>query len=129
VVLVDAGENLDEARFAGAVVAEDARHLARVHVGRDLLQRDDVAVVLRDRLDLEQVRLAVLGHRHPAFCARLRTKRLSNTAANRIAPWKVKVQFESHCASTIPSCTIPSIAAPKNAPITEPKPPVSRQPP
>src|SRR5947208_1186813 len=59
VVLVDAGEDLDEARLAGAVVPEDARHLARVDMRRDVVQSDDVAVVLRDALDLEQVRRAV----------------------------------------------------------------------
>ena len=79
------------------------------------LQRDDVAVVLRDLVGLEQV-----ASRHLAFCARVRTSVLSITAAKRIAPWNVYVQLLSHCASMIPSWTIPSIAAPKNAPITDP---------
>src|SRR6266508_4067848 len=122
--LVNPGENLDEAGLAGAVVAEDARDLAPVHVRRDVLQRDDVAVVLGDPVRFEQ-----MGHRHLALCARLRISVLSSTAAKRIPPWKVKVQLLSHCESMIPSWTMPSIAAPKNVPITEPKPPVSRQPP
>src|SRR4051794_5316743 len=112
--LVDAGEDLDEARLACAVVAEDARHLAPVDVGRDLLQRDDVAVVLGDLVGFEQMR------GHVTLWARLRTTRLSSTAAKRIAPWNAYVQLLSHCASTIPSCTMPSIAAPKNVPITDP---------
>src|SRR5205814_9718022 len=109
---------------SGAVVSEDARDLAGVHVHRDVLERDDVSVVLGDVVRLEQV-----CHRHLAFWARLRINVLSRTAAKRIPPWNVKVQLLSHWASTIPSCTIPSIAAPKNVPMTEPKPPVSRQPP
>src|SRR5438309_8559875 len=112
--LVHSRENLDEARLAGAVVAEKAHHLPCVDVHRDVLQRHDVAVVLRQLVGLEQV------HRHLAFCARLRISVLSITAAKRIPPWKVKVQLLSHCASTIPSWTMPSIAAPKKVPITEP---------
>ena len=115
VVLVHAGEDLDEARLAGAVVAEQAGDLAAVHVRRDVLQRDDVAVVLRDRVGLEQVR-----HGHLALFARSRMIVFNATAAKRIAPWKVKVQLLSHCASMIPSWTMPSIAAPKNVPITDP---------
>ena len=42
---------------------------------------------------------------------------LSITAANRIAPWNVNVQLLSHSAKMIPSDTMPSMAAPKNAPI------------
>src|SRR5438477_6846619 len=117
-------EDLDQGRLPGAVVAEYARHLTGIHVRRDVLQRHDVAVVLGDVVCLEEVR-----HGHLARCARLRMSVLSITAANRIAPWNVKVQLLSHCESTIPSCTIPSIAAPKNVPMTDPKPPVSRQPP
>ena len=45
---------------------------------------------------------------------------LSMTARKRITPWKVNVQLESHCAPMIPIETIPSIAAPKAAPITDP---------
>ena len=114
--LVTAREDLDEARLAGAVVAEDARHLAGVHVRRDVVQRDDVSVELRDPVRLEQMRAVV----HLALCARWRTSRLSMTAANRIPPWNVYVQLLSHCARMIPSCTMPSIAAPKKVPITEP---------
>ena len=113
--LVHAGENLDEARLAGAVVAEDARHLARVHVHRDVAEGNDVAVVLRDPFGFEEVRRV-----HLALCARLRMTVFSSTAANRIAPWNVKVQLLSHSAKMIPSCTIPSIAAPKKVPMTEP---------
>src|SRR6266571_7437897 len=106
--LVAARQELDEARLAGAVVSEDARHLARIDVHRDVLQRDDVSVVLGDPLGFEQVRR--LRHRHLTLCARLRTTRLRRTAAKRMPPWKVYVQLLSHCASTIPSCTMPSIA-------------------
>ena len=53
---MDAGEDLDQRRFAGAVVAEDARHLAGAHARGDVLQGDDVAEELRQSLQLEQVR-------------------------------------------------------------------------
>src|SRR5262249_17906926 len=118
VLLVDAGQDLDQGRFPGAVVAEDAGHLARVHARRDVAQRDHAPVVLREAVDLEQVGRRRCGHR--AFWARVRTNVFSSTAANRIAPWNVYVQLLSHCASTIPSWTIPSMAAPKKVPITEP---------
>src|SRR2546422_5600241 len=120
-----AREDLDEARLAGAVVAEDTRDLTRVDVHGDVIERDDVAVVLRHAVGLEQVRRGV----HRVFPARARTNVLSMTAAKRIPPWNVKVQLLSHCASMIPSWTMPSIAAPNKVPITEPKPPVRRQPP
>src|SRR5439155_401768 len=55
VVLVHAGEDLDQRRLAGPVVAEDARHLARVDMEGDVLQRQDVAEVLGHVLELEQV--------------------------------------------------------------------------
>src|SRR3954454_1187309 len=54
VVLVHAREDLDERRLAGAVVAEHARHLVRLHADADVLQRVDVAEELRDVADLEQ---------------------------------------------------------------------------
>src|SRR2546423_12056503 len=109
-----AREDLDEAGLAGAVVAQDAGHLAGVDVRGDVVQCDDVAVVLREVVGLEQV------HGHLAFCARLRTNRFRTTAAKRMPPWNVYVQLLSHCASMMPSCTIPSMAAPKKVPITEP---------
>src|SRR5439155_17471088 len=84
--LMGPGEDLDEARLAGAVVAEDAGDLAPVHVRRDVLQRDDVPVVLRDRVGLEQVRAVLV---HLALRIRARIAVFSNTAAKRIAPWKV----------------------------------------
>src|SRR5947199_4564910 len=122
--LVHTRKQLDEARLPRAVVAEDARDFTGIDVHRAFLQRHDVAVVLRDVVGLEQ-----MSRSHLALCARVRMSVLSSTAANRIPPWNVKVQLLSHCASTIPSWTIPSIAAPKKVPITEPKPPVRRQPP
>ena len=51
---VHAGEDLDERRLAGAVVAEHARHLAGLDRRRDAFQGDDVAVVLAQVAHLEQ---------------------------------------------------------------------------
>src|SRR5204863_7176160 len=59
VLRMHARKDLDQARLPGAVVAEDARHLARVDVQRDIAERDDVAVELRDPLRCEQVRRLV----------------------------------------------------------------------
>jgi hypothetical protein len=85
---------------------------------RDVVQRDDVAVVLGDPVGLEQVRFAVLGHRHLALCAWLRTIRLSITAAKRITLERIG-PVAVHCASMMPSCTIEHRRAEK-VPITEP---------
>jgi hypothetical protein len=37
--LVDAGQDLDQRRLAGAVLADERRHLARIELERDLVQR------------------------------------------------------------------------------------------
>ena len=116
--LVHAGEDLDETRLAGAVVAENAGDLAGVHVRRDVLERDDVAVVLADGVRLEQVwNRAQLDL---ARVARARKNAFVNTASTRIAPRNVYVQFESHPARMIPMLAMPRIAAPKLVPITDP---------
>ena len=53
-----AGEDLDQRRLAGAVVADQADDLADVDVQADAAERVDVAVGLRDVAELDQV----LGH-------------------------------------------------------------------
>jgi len=50
---VDAGEDLDERRLAGAVVADERDDLARVHVEVDVGERGDRAEMLRDPLEAE----------------------------------------------------------------------------
>jgi hypothetical protein len=78
VVAVHAREDLDERRLAGTVVTEDARHLAGVDTDADVLQRDDVAEVLRhvahleQRLVLGQRAVGLLGGHRRAPSARLR---------------------------------------------------------
>ena len=64
---VHAGEDLDQRRLAGAVVAEDAEHLAGVDVRGDVLEGDHVPEVLADVIDLQQVRR---GTHSFAFAAR-----------------------------------------------------------
>ena len=64
---VRAGEDLDQRRLAGAVVAQDAEHLPRVDVRGDVLEGDDVPEVLADVIDLQQVRR---GTHSFAFAAR-----------------------------------------------------------
>src|ERR1700693_5833019 len=84
--LMHAREDLDERRLAGAVVAEQAHHLARVDAHRDVLQGDDVVELLRDVLHLDEWRTSVgLIHRQ-ALNARSRTNRLISTAMSSIAP-------------------------------------------
>src|SRR4029077_8742401 len=84
--LMRAREDLDEARLAGPVVAQHARDGARVNVHRDVLERDHVAVVLRQVARLEQVRRGV-AHPDLAPAARARMAALSMTASTRMAPW------------------------------------------
>ncbi len=57
-LLVQTGDDLDQRRLAGTVVAEDAGHLAGMHPQRDVLERGDVAVGLADVLQLDQRHLA-----------------------------------------------------------------------
>jgi hypothetical protein len=94
VVRMHPGEDLDEAGFARAVVAEDAGDLAGVHLHGDVLERDDTAEVLAHVARLEQGRLlgdgdsAVVAHRR-ALSARRRMYVLTTTARNSIAPRNV----------------------------------------
>ena len=117
--LVHAREDLDEARLAGAVVAQHAGDSARVDVRRDVLERDDVAVVLRQVARLEQVRRG-FADLDLARRARARMAALSRTASTRMTPWNAYTQLLSHCDTMIPMLAMPRIAAPKAAPTTEP---------
>ena len=56
--LVQAGDDLDQRRLAGTVVAEHTGHLAGTHPQVDVLERDDVSVALPDALELDQRGLA-----------------------------------------------------------------------
>src|SRR6478752_4473583 len=77
VVRVEAGHDLDQGRLAGAVVAEDAGHLAGAHREVDALEGADGAVRLADVLHLDErlarveLRVRVLGqgvsHVSPPF--------------------------------------------------------------
>jgi len=49
-----AGDDLDQGRFAGAVIAHEADDLARLEVEIDPRQRLDGAEMLRDAVELEQ---------------------------------------------------------------------------
>src|SRR5262249_39550146 len=52
--MVDAGDDLDQRRLAGAVVADDRVHLVRRKLEVALRERDDVAEVLLDPVRLEE---------------------------------------------------------------------------
>ena len=51
--LVDAGEDLDQRRLAGAVVAEEAMDLAGIDLDVDVAERDDRAEMLGDAAELD----------------------------------------------------------------------------
>ena len=59
---VQTGDDLDQGRLAGAVVAEDAGHLAGVHGQVDAFEGADGAVGLADVFHLDQ-RLALVQGR------------------------------------------------------------------
>src|ERR1700737_1301790 len=127
VVRMNPGEDLDQRRLPGAVVAEDAGHLAGSHLHADVVQGDDVAEVLADVTDLEQGRPAVgrscatayLAHLL-ALAARRRTSVLTPTARKRITPRNVEYKFGSKLAKMIPICAKPMMRAPIDAPIADP---------
>jgi hypothetical protein len=52
---LEAAEDLHQRRLAGAVVAEQAQHLALAHVQVDVAQRDDRPEPLGDVLDAQDV--------------------------------------------------------------------------
>ncbi len=53
---VHAGEDLDEGRLAGAVLADESVRLARVEIDRDVVERPDRPEALRSVLDREERR-------------------------------------------------------------------------
>ncbi|MCY1224178.1 hypothetical protein D9M72_363240 [compost metagenome] len=59
VVLVQAGDDLDQGGLAGAVVAQDAGNAAIVHGHRDVGQGDDVAIAFADPVQREQMHRGV----------------------------------------------------------------------
>jgi hypothetical protein len=61
--VVDAGENLDQRRFAGAVLTDKRVHLARAGREGDLLQRRDAGESLGQSTDGED--FSGCGHRWP----------------------------------------------------------------
>src|ERR1041385_4095353 len=118
--LVHAREDLDQRRFAGAVVAEQTHHLAPVDAHRNVVERDNRVEELGNVLDLNQWRHAVgVGRGHgQAFIARSRTKRLTSTEPSNINPRTTWNQSASMRANTMPWRTIPKMSAPRTAPMT-----------
>src|SRR5262249_55086939 len=121
--LVDARQDLDQRRLPCAVVAEDAGHLAGIHVQRDVVERGDVAEVLRDVLELEQV------GRHRAFSAPRRTAVWNLRAGRGPPPGKKWPMWEPQPGWRTPFGAMPIITAPTAAPPRGRWPPVKRQPP
>ncbi len=80
--LVHAGQGLDQGRFAGTVVAEQAEHLAGIDGDGDVLQRDHRAEELRHALHVDQ---GGISHQRDSVTF-LRMKLLNNTAIRSMAP-------------------------------------------
>src|SRR6185369_7311949 len=79
-VRVDAGEDLEQRRLAGAVLAAQAEDLAGARLERGAVERDDAAKALADAAHDEARGLAGRGH----FCfdlLRSRTARNSHGSA------------------------------------------------
>ena len=91
---VEAGDDLDQRRLAGAVLAHQRMDLAGPEVERDLVERLDAGKRLADRLHLE-----LHGQAVPVLTAR---QRLSHTAARMSAPSRNCTQYGSTLASTMP---------------------------
>src|SRR3990172_1737757 len=121
--LVGPGDDLDEGRLAGPVVAEDASDLPGVDRGGDIAERQDVPVILGDVAQLEKWN----GHR--VSSALLRTYRLASTASNRITPRKRNRQSEFQRENGMPWNDMAINKAPIAPPAADPYPPVSKLPP
>src|SRR5262249_52623456 len=77
-----AGDHLDQARLAGAVVAADRQHLAAKHVEVDLAHRRDRAIALADPAQ-RQDRRGGTAHLRNCFTFSLST---STASVNRYGP-------------------------------------------
>ena len=64
--LVKAGQDLDQGRFPGAVVADQTEHLAVPETERDVLERRHDAEALADVLDPDRIGRRARGARRPA---------------------------------------------------------------
>ena len=78
-----AGEDLDQRRFAGAVLAENGVHLAAPEIEVDVFESGDAAILLADALHLQQRRQ---GLRRAVHCI----APLSAKAATTPSPLAVK---------------------------------------
>ena len=59
-----AGQDFDQRRFAGAVLAQNGVHLAAPQIEVDVFQRGDAPILLNDVFHLEEQRLRLRGRRH-----------------------------------------------------------------
>src|SRR5690606_41486042 len=128
-------EDPDQRGLARAVVAQQARDLARLDLHAHVLERRDVAEPLRDTLDAQQRRAAVrrgaaapagrgvdarAAHADSATVRRLEL--FTITASTSLAPRKTWNQSAPTPAMPIAGCTLPNISAPNTAPVTRPAP-------
>src|SRR5271166_1198742 len=124
--LVIAGQDLDQGRFAGAVVAEDAERLAPRHLERDARERGDAAKGLHQLFGTDRFGRA----RHAGPPPRSRARWMLAIIAIRIAaPITIsKVKALIPC-NVKPSCNTPSMMPPMSPPMIVPAPPAIAVPP
>src|SRR5262249_49937776 len=125
--LVIPGQDLDQRRLAGAVVAEDAERLAARDAQRHAVQRDDAAERLGQVLGADR-----LAHRAPPngrWARNLARWMLAIIAIRIAAPMMMsKVKALMPCRVN-PSCMPPSMMPPTSPPTIVPAPPAIAVPP
>src|SRR5262245_44505059 len=95
----DPCDGLDRYRLAGAVVADQRRHLAGRKLEVDVLERLHRTEVLRDSLEAKERLGAVLGGRHRV------PSRGSNGGRAGAPPRKGGAQAKARSTGSLPPCT------------------------
>src|SRR4029077_6274384 len=122
--LVITGQDLDQRRFAGAVVAENAERLAIGDMHRDAGQCDGVAERLLEHLGADR-----LGHQAPPGVRHRARWMLANIAMRIAAPMMILNMKALMPCSVKPSCKTPSMIPPTRPPTIVPAPPAIAVPP
>src|SRR5439155_1395992 len=124
-----AGEDLDQRRLAGAVVADQAEHLALVEVQRDVDERRHGAEALRDVLDAQSLRATVAAHCNLPRFRRRATWTFAIIEARIASPM---IRSKSKALTPMmfrPVRRMMITPTPMNPPTTVPTPPKSEVPP
>ena len=112
---VEAGDRAQRRRLAGAVGADQRDDLALLDRQRDALERLDVAVVGVDVLDLEQRhRLSPASRGRPRRPAGRRARPAGSPSAI-FSPWSSTVMCSETPMTTFMSCSMSRIARPRSS--------------